>query len=148
MDKITIHKSVVVGIGISISLAMGFSLLNPSVLLTPMEVNQYDKIDAGSYSDTTIHEDKVFIIEDVRIIYETDLRGERVGKNYDEIDRTIYLEDGLSPDRLKEVCEHEVMHMKGIGEEDHEYIRENSDSVNSDICNRFMFELGVYLGEN
>jgi len=122
-----------------------YVLVNPSSLLTPMEINKYEKVDAGFSSNTEIDEEKVFIIEDVKIMYKKNLDGRKVGKNYDEIDDTIYLEDGLSVSRLKEVCEHEVMHMKGIGEEDHEYIRSNEDQVDSDICNRFLFELGSYL---
>lgn len=145
MDQLEV---LVLFLGISLTASMIIVLVNPSVLVTPLEMNQYDSVDQGDISDTSIDEDKRFIIGDVNIIYETDLKGSRVGKNYDEIRNTIYIEDGHSVKRTKEICEHEVMHMKGIGEESHDYIRDKSDEVNTKICNRFIFELGKYVGKN
>lgn len=91
-----------------------------------------------------------FTIENIDFVVSEDIGYNSYGR-YLERTETIYIKSGRSLHKIKDTCEHEVLHYRGLDAEDskdHEYIYRNQGNINSDICIRFIYELGKWNAKN
>ena len=72
----------------------------------------------------------------------TEIEGDSIGLNYDMIDDTIYISKDLSITETKEICEHELLHERGIEEKHHDFIYSNQDQIDSEVCLKLIYEMG------
>lgn len=91
-----------------------------------------------------------FKIENISFVVAENIGYNSYGR-YVERTETIYIKSGRSLHKMKDTCEHEVLHYRGLEAEDskdHEYIYRNQGNVNSDICIQFLYELGRWNAKN
>jgi len=121
-------------------------LLYATTLIDNGETFQTSKTPSHMAS-TQVNEPTVFNISGTMIQYSPTLSSS-LGLNKQAGDNQITVSDGMPVERIKEICEHELLHEKGIGEEHHRYIYKQSASINSETCIRFIYELGYFQGAN
>ena len=91
-----------------------------------------------------------FKIANISFVVAEDIGYNSYGR-YVERTETIYIKSGRSLHKMKDTCEHELLHYRGLEAEDskdHEYIYRNQGNVNSDICIQFLYELGRWNAKN
>lgn len=90
--------------------------------------------DEGADNQYVVDEYKITFLPDTHPEMKGDTMGfTQVGQSDD-----IFIEEGHDLETVEIICNHELMHAKGIGGEHHDFIYRNHDVVQSDVCNELV----------
>lgn len=64
------------------------------------------------------------------------MQGATAGFTATNGDGEIFLKRGLSLEQVEDFCNHELMHDMGIGSEYHDFVYNNQDRVETEVCSR------------
>lgn len=122
-----------------------------NILPTHSHIQTYEEAETSKSAATDVDKGTVFHVKGEKIILDPGIKEGTVGTHNPKLKDTISIKSGMSLEDTKETCEHEMLHEQGADPENHnpgDYVYEMDEHMNSEVCLRFLYELGYTKGLN